>query len=335
MSLSRQQLVEMYRRMLRVRYFEDEAVDLLKGGEIPGSVHTSHGQEAEVVGACMALRDDDYMTGNHRSHGHPIAKGADIKPLLAELMGKRTGVCKGKGGSMHLADFRVGSLGESGIVGSGLPVATGAGLSAKLRGTDQVSLCFFGDGASNEGTFHESLNLAAIWHLPVVYLCENNQYAVTTPASYSLAVDDVASRAVGYGFPGVVVDGQDPVAVYEIVEEAVARARAGDGPSLVEAKTYRYFEHAAQLPVINYRTAEEIEEWKRERDPIRNFRLRLVQQGILTESEIVAMEGEVRVEIKDAVTFARQSPWPEPEDAFDDLYANPIPIRRSLRRQSS
>jgi TPP-dependent pyruvate/acetoin dehydrogenase alpha subunit len=329
MDLSAELQVEMYRRMLRVRRFEEKAVELVALGEIPGSVHTSQGQEAEIVGACMALRVDDYMTGNHRSHGHPIGKGAALKPLFAELMGRRTGVCKGKGGSMHLADFSVGSLGESGIVGSGLPVATGAGLSARLRGTDQVSLCFFGDGASSQGTFHESLNLAAIWKLPVIFLCENNRYAVTTPAAYALSVEDVAARAAGYGIPGVVADGQDPIAVYEAVSQAVLRARAGDGPSLVEAKTYRYLEHAAQLPVVRYRTPEEIEEWKRERDPIRNFRHRLVAEGVLSEPVAAEIEAGVRQEIDDAVAFARQSPLPAPAEAFEDLFARPIPLRGS------
>jgi TPP-dependent pyruvate/acetoin dehydrogenase alpha subunit len=225
MDLTKEQLVEMYRRMLRIRRFDEQAVELVAQGEIPGAVHTTIGQEAEVVGACMALRPDDYMVGNHRSHGHPIGKGADVRRLMAELLGKRTGINKGKGGSMHLADFSVGSLGESSIVGSGIPVATGAALGARLQGTDRVCLCFFGDGASNQGAFHEGLNLAAIWKLPAIYLCENNGYAVTTPARYAVAVTDIAARARSYDIPGVTVDGQDPLAVYEVVREAVARAR--------------------------------------------------------------------------------------------------------------
>jgi acetoin:2,6-dichlorophenolindophenol oxidoreductase subunit alpha len=229
MKLEKEQLVEMYRRLLRIRLFDEAAVDLIKKGEVPGAAHTSIGQEGEIVGACMALRDDDYMVRNHRSHGHPIGKGADLKALMAELLGKKTGVDQGKGGSMHLADFSVGSVGETSIVGSGIPVAAGAALGAKMMGTDRVCLCFFGDGASNEGAFHEGINLAAVWKLPAIFLCENNMYAVSTPASATVAVKDIAERAKAYDIPGVVVDGQDPVAVYEVVSEAVKRARAGTG----------------------------------------------------------------------------------------------------------
>jgi len=237
MSLTHDLLLEMYRRMLRIRCFDEEACALLAAGTITGAVHTSIGQEAAAVGACMALRDDDYMAGNHRSHGHPIGKGAALGPLMAELLGRTTGVCKGKGGSMHLADFAIGSLGESGIVGAGIPLATGAALSAQLRASQQVALCFFGDGASNEGVFHESLNMAAVWKLPVVYLCENNLYAAMTPARTTTTVPNVAERAGAYGIPGVMVDGQDVVAVYTAVSDAVRRARAGGGPTLVEDKT--------------------------------------------------------------------------------------------------
>lgn len=313
--------IEMYRRMLRIRYFDDEACALLSEGAIPGALHTSTGQEAAAVGACMALRPDDYMTGTHRSHGHPIAKGAALAPLMAELLGKRTGVCKGKGGSMHLADFSVGSLGESGIVGAGIPLATGAGLSARVRGTDQVSVCFFGDGASNEGAFHECLNMAALWRLPVLYLCEHNRYAATTPAAATHARPDVADRAAGYGIPGIVVDGQDVIAVYEVVYAAAERARAGGGPSLVEAKTYRYREHAEGVPIPpGYRDAAEIEAW-RQRDPIEIHRRRLLDGGVLAEADAAAIEAEVREELRDAVAFARRSPFPDPAEAFVDVCA--------------
>src|SRR5579859_3028426 len=281
MELTNEQLVEMYRRMARIRRFEENVVDMVASGEIPGAAHTSIGQEGEIVGACMALRLDDYMVGNHRSHGHPIGKGANLNGLMAELLGKKTGVNQGKGGSMHLADFSIGSVGETSIVGSGIPVAAGAALGAKMLGTDRVCLCFFGDGASNEGAFHEGLNLAAIWKLPVIYLCENNGYAVTTPASYSVAVHDIAARAQSYDIPGAVVDGQDPIAVYEVVSEAVKRARAGQGPSLVEAKTYR-FRHHAEGPLfdmLNYRSEEELMRWKG-RDPLVLLRTRLLESGI-------------------------------------------------------
>jgi TPP-dependent pyruvate/acetoin dehydrogenase alpha subunit len=249
MELDQNQLIEMYRRLLRIRIFEETVVNLQSKGEFPGAAHTSIGQEGEIVGACMALRDDDYMVGNHRSHGHPIGKGADLRGLMAEVLGRKTGVDHGKGGSMHLADFKIGSLGETSIVGSGIPVAVGAALGSKMMGTDRVCLCFFGDGAANEGAFHEGLNLAAVWKLPAIFLCENNLYAATTPAALTLAVKDVATRAQAYDMPGIIVDGQDAVGVFMAVSEAVKRARAGLGPSLIEAKTYRYLEHAAGLAV--------------------------------------------------------------------------------------
>jgi TPP-dependent pyruvate/acetoin dehydrogenase alpha subunit len=322
--LNTELLIEMHRRMLRIRRFDEEAVVLGGRGEIPGALHLSTNQEASVVGATLALREDDYMTGNHRSQRHPIGKGADINRLMAELMGKRTGICKGKGGSMHLADFSVGSLGESGIVASAVPVAVGAGLSAQVRGTDQVCLTFFGDGASNAGAVHESMNLAAVWKLPVIFFCENNQWAVTTSVAESTSVADIAARAAGYGMPGVIVDGQDPVAVWEGTAEAVGRARAGAGPSLVEAKTYRVQEHAEGIPInTKYREQEEVERWL-ERDPLPAFRRQLLEQGVLDDAELEALEAEVEVEIAAAVAFARESEDPSPEDAFEDLYANPI-----------
>jgi acetoin:2,6-dichlorophenolindophenol oxidoreductase subunit alpha len=325
MKLEKEQLVEMYRRLLRIRIFDEAAVDLISKGEVPGAAHTSIGQEGEIVGACMALRDDDYMVGNHRSHGHPIGKGADLKALMAELLGKKTGVNQGKGGSMHLADFKVGSVGETSIVGSGIPVAAGAALGAKMQGTDRVCLCFFGDGASNEGAFHEGINLAAVWKLPAIFLCENNGYAVSTPASATVAVKDIAQRAQAYDIPGVVVDGQDAVAVYEAVSEAVKRARAGLGPSLIEAKTYRYLEHAIGMRAGNYRSEAEINEWKK-RDPIVILRGELVRNRVLDEREVTDIEAQVHVEVEQAVEFGRNSPFPAAEEAYDHVYANPFPI---------
>jgi acetoin:2,6-dichlorophenolindophenol oxidoreductase subunit alpha len=246
-------------------------------------------------------------------------------------MGKRTGVCKGKGGSMHLADFRVGSLGESAIVGSAIPVATGAGLSARLRESGQVCLCFFGDGAVNTGPFHEALNLASVWKLPVVYLCENNGYAVSTPASYATAVASVADRASSYAMPGVVVDGQDAVAVRTCVADAVARARGGGGPSLVEAQTYRYREHAefGGLDVGRYRSDDELEAW-RARDPIAIHRQRLVEAGVGVAA-VEELEAVIDDEVASSIRFARSSPFPDPDEAFEDLYANPFPVRRIRR----
>ena len=327
MKLESEQLIEMYRRLLRIRIFDEAAVDLIKKGEIPGAAHTSIGQEGEIVGACMALRDDDYMVGNHRSHGHPIGKGADLKALMAELLGKKTGVNQGKGGSMHLADFKVGSVGETSIVGSGIPLAAGAALGAKMLRTDRVCLCFFGDGASNEGAFHEGINLAAVWKLPAIFLCENNMYAVSTPASTTVAVKDIAERAKAYDIPGVVVDGQDAVAVYEVVSEAVKRARAGLGPSLIEAKTYRYLEHAIGMRAGNYRSEAEINEWKK-RDPIVLMRGELVRNRVVGEPEVTDIEAQVRVEVEQAVEFARNSPFPAADEAFDHVYANAFPITR-------
>jgi pyruvate dehydrogenase E1 component alpha subunit len=324
MELTKERLVEMYRRMLRIRFFEETVVELAATGAFPGAAHTSIGQEATVVGTCLAVRDDDYMAGTHRSHGHPIGKGADLKGLAAELLGKVTGVNRGKGGSMHFADFNVGSVGETSIVGSGIPVAAGAALGAKLLGTDRVALCFFGDGASNEGAFHEGLNLAAVWDLPAIFVCENNQYAVSSAAANTVAVKDIADRAKAYDIPGVVVDGQDPIAVYEAVSAAVERARAGDGPSLIEAKTYRFREHAEGMPSMVYRTDDELAQW-RKRDPIPSFRAQLLGQDLLSETEVTALEAEVQAEVAAAFEFARQSSYPDPEEAFQGLYSTPLP----------
>ena len=312
-------LREMLIRMLRIRMF-DERVALLRTTSIPGAVHNCTGQEAEIVGACMALRGDDYMTGNHRSHGHPIGKGVGLAPLMAELFGKSTGVCKGKGGSMHLAAFGVGSLGESGIVGSLMPVAVGAGLSARIRRSDQVCLCFFGDGAANCGPFHESLNLAAIWKLPIIFLCENNGYAMCTAQAQTTSVANIADRATSYQIPGVVVDGQDILAVYQTVAVAIARARAGLGPTLVEAKTYRYCDHQEiDFPWPVYRAEDEIRSWQA-KDPITLFIGQITDRGVLTTAEITDLKSHVGAELEAAVTFAEQSPLPEPAAVVEDLF---------------
>lgn len=325
MNISAEFLLEMQRRMLRIRLFDERASKMVKRGQIPGTVHTSIGQEAQVVGACMALRTDDYMTGNHRSHGHPIGKGSSLGPLMAELVGKATGVCKGKGGSLHLADFSVGSLGESGITGSSIPIAAGAGLSAQVLGSGRVALSFFGDGAANQGVLYEALNLSAVWKLPVIYLCENNQYALSTPA-HTVTSGRIADRAAGFGFPGVrVEDGQDVLAVYEAVSEAVERARAGEGPTLMEVVTYRYREHSEGLRLgTDYRDEEERQEWL-SRDPISLFRDALIERGAASAEELDALEEEVAQEVEDAVRFSDESPYPEPEVAFEDLYTDPYP----------
>lgn len=325
MSFTQAQRREAYRRMLRIRKFEEEGTRLYKGGRIPGTFHASIGQEAAIVGACLALRDDDAMTGTHRSHGHPIGKGADLKALMAELMGKQTGICKGRGGSMHLADRSVGIIGESAIVGGGIPLATGCGLAAKVRGTDQIALTFFGDGAVNQGTFHESLNMGALWKLPVIYFCENNGYAITTSIERSHGQKSIAKRAEAYGMPGVLVDGQDVRAVYAAASAAADRARRGEGPTLIEASTYRFDEHSVRLTVPGkpYRTREEVEQFKAQRDPVALFRQVLLGEGV-NEAELHEIETEVARAVAEAIEFAEAGPLPDPADLYDYMYSQPI-----------
>jgi acetoin:2,6-dichlorophenolindophenol oxidoreductase subunit alpha len=318
MPLTPIEQLEVYRRMQRIRQFEEALIHAQMRG------HLSIGQEAAIVGACMALRNDDYITGTHRSHGHPIGKGADLKPLMAELFGKESGICKGRGGSMHLADTKVGIIGESAIVGGGIPLAVGAALSIQVRGTDQVSLCFFGDGAANQGTFGESLNLAAIWKLPVVFFCENNGYAISTSVVSSHGQPDIAKRADGYGIPGVIVDGQDAEAVHEVTFDAVTRARSGAGPTLIEAKTYRFDEHCRNLTVpIPYRTSEEVDKYKTQRDPITLYRSVLRSRGVC-EDALRATEKEVADAVAEALRFARESPDPAFADVYEYMFSNPI-----------
>jgi acetoin:2,6-dichlorophenolindophenol oxidoreductase subunit alpha len=316
--------LEMYRRMVRIRRFEETVAELMGAGLMVGSAHLAIGQEAAIVGACMALRDDDYIVGTHRSHGHPLGKGADPRALMAELLGKVAGVNHGLGGSMHLADFGVGSLGETSIVGSGLPIACGGALSAQIRGTDQVALAFFGDGASNEGTFHESPNLGAAWRLPVVFYCENNLYAITTPLRTASAVTDIAERAHGYGISGVIVDGQDVLACWSAVSRAVARARAGQGPSLIEAKTYRFREHSEGRK-LSYRSEAEVEKWVR-RDPIQAFRAAMLATGTSTD-DLGRIDADVDAEIEAALAFAKESP--DPDLALLEAVVYATPVRRS------
>ena len=319
----------MLKRMMLIRRFDETVKDLVQSAELVGMAHCYIGEEAVAVGACTALRDEDYITGNHRSHGHPISKGGDVRRAMAELLGKATGYCKGKGGSMHLADFEIGILGESGIVASALPVAVGAALGSKMQNNDRVVISFFGDGASNQGACHEAMNMASIWKLPVIFLCENNQYAVTTSFRDTVAVENVSDRAVAYSMPGVLVDGQDVMAMHEATVAAIQRARAGEGPSLIEARTYRYEDHSEGLNRIlrePYRTDEEVEQWK-ERDPISLHSTWLKEQGVATEEEIDSVWSEVNQAIGDALEFARNSPYPDADDLFTDMYADPIPVR--------
>jgi len=319
LKLTRDKLVEMHKQMLKIRFFEEKVFDLYAQNLVPGTIHLYLGEEAVAVGVCSVLRKDDYITSTHRGHGHCIAKGAELKRTMAEILGKKTGYCKGKGGSMHIADFKIGMLGATAVVGAGLPIAVGAGLSAKLRKTDQVVACFFGEGASNQGTFHESINMASTWKLPVIFVCENNLYAMGTRQSRVMAIENVADRAGAYGIPGVVVDGNDVLAVYEATQKAVERARKGEGPTLIECKTYRHKGHSRVDPA-KYRPKEEVEEWLA-KDPIKRFKEKLLQTNTLTESEIQQIEKEVSDEIEEAVKFAKESPYPAPEEALEDVYA--------------
>lgn len=319
MAIAKEKLIDMYRTMVRIRRFEERVAREFADGNIPGSVHSYIGEEAVATGAIAHLRLDDYILSTHRGHGHLIAKGGQTDRMMAELFAKKTGYNKGKGGSMHIADVDIGILGAMGIVGSGIPIATGAGLSAKMRGTDQVTLCFFGDGASNLGRFHEGINLGAVWKLPVIYICENNLWAVSVPTSCSLSVPNVADRAIAYGIPGAVVDGMDVMAVYETVGEAVARARKGEGPTLIECKTYRFRGHFEGDAGV-YRPKEEIEEWLK-RDPLKNFKQELIQMKVLTEKQADEIDQEMLAEMDQAVKFAQESPFPEPEEALENVYA--------------
>jgi len=321
MNIEKKKLRELYTTMLRIRLFEERIVDLYARGLVPGLAHLYLGEEAVATGICAVLRDDDYITSTHRGHGHVIAKGADLKNMMAELFGKKTGYCKGKGGSMHIADMEIGILGANGIAGGGLPIATGAGMSAKWRGTDQVTACFFGDDASNNGTFHESLNLASLHKLPVIFVCENNLYGISVSQKMHQPIKDIAIRATGYDMPGVVVDGNDVIAVYKEAMKAVKRARAKEGPTLIECKTYRWRGHHEGDPNQGrrYRTKEEIEAWKR-KDPIKQLTKTLIEERILTKKALAALEKEINQEIEQAVAFANESAFPKVEEMYEDVY---------------
>jgi len=318
--LSQIEKLEIFKKMLTVRAFEEKAGELFQQNLIPGFIHLSIGEEASSVGTCSVLRPDDYVVSTHRGHGHMIAKGADPKFMFAELFGKASGYCRGKGGSMHIADFSLGILGANGVVGGGFPIAVGAGLSIQLRKTDQVVAVFFGDGAANRGTFHEAANMAAIWKLPVIFVCENNLYASTTPATYSLAGGSVAGRAAAYGIPGREVNGNDVLEVRKVVDEAVRRARAGKGPSIVENRTYRYRGHFEGDPQ-RYRSPEEVESVRKKDDPLRLFGARLKKEGLLTDKREKDLRAGVSRLMDEAVKYALEAPLPHPEEALEDLYA--------------
>ncbi len=318
--LDKSLLLKMYEQMLTIRHFEERAGREFAAGKIPGFVHLYAGEEAVAVGVCTHLTDDDFITSHHRGHGHCIAKGVDVQAMVAELLGREAGACRGKGGSMHIADVHKGMLGANGIVGGGFPLAAGAGLTAKFNGRGQVAVCFFGDGASNQGTFHEGLNLASIWKLPVIFVAENNGYAESTPVTYHMSCRDIAERAVSYDMPGVTVDGLNVLAVYEAIGEAVARARRGEGPSLIECKTYRYYGHF-EGDTITYRTKEELASFMA-RDPIQALRQSLQDHDMASAEELDAIDKQVQARIDEAWRFAEAAPFPAPEEALTDVYVS-------------
>jgi pyruvate dehydrogenase E1 component alpha subunit len=313
-------LEDLHLRMLRIRIFEEEAGKLMENGKIPGALHLYVGQEAVAAGVMVNLTDADQITSTHRGHGHLVAKGGEFKPMYAELFGRATGYCKGKGGSMHISNLDVGMLGANGIVGAGPPIAVGAAFSNKYRGTQQVAVTFFGDGASNEGAFHEAANLAALYKLPIVFVCENNGYGEYTAQANHQAIKDVADRAAGYGMPGVIVDGMDAIAVYEAAGEAIERARRGAGPTLLECKTYRFYDHVGVRGMgMAYRSDEELLAWKK-RDPIPLLEARLAELGVLSADEAAALRARVKQEAAEGIAFAEASPFPEASELLEDVY---------------
>ncbi|MBI4790057.1 MAG: thiamine pyrophosphate-dependent dehydrogenase E1 component subunit alpha [Chloroflexi bacterium] len=319
MEISKDLKLEMYRQMKRIRDFELAAIDLFKKGNVKGTIHPYIGQEASGVGVCMALRQDDLIAGTHRSHGHNLAKGADAKKMMAEIMGRETGYCKGRGGSMHIAAFETGSLGALSVVGSGIPLAVGAALAFKMRGEARVAVSFTGDAGSNTGNWHESLNIASVWDLPVVFVLENNHYGVSTNIKDTAKVQDLSLRAAGYGIPGVRVDGFDVLAVYRAAENAVARARRGEGPTLLVTESYRIEGHYAGEPEV-YRTRAEVEEYRKE-DPIIRFRQWLIENALAAQSTLDSIDVAIKQEMIQAVQFAKDSPPPDPATAMEYIYA--------------
>jgi TPP-dependent pyruvate/acetoin dehydrogenase alpha subunit len=318
--MNREEIISMYRTMLTIRRFEERAAQEYARGAIPGFIHSYIGQEAVATGVCANLRLEDRIVSNHRGHGHCIAKGADVKRMMAEIHGRKTGYCHGKGGSMHIADFAIGMLGANGIVCAGLPIAVGAALAAQLEGGDKVAVVFFGDGASNEGEFHETLNLASIWKLPILFACENNLYGANTPMGRVVPSSTIAERARAYTIPATVVDGNDIFEVHEAAKSAVSRARSGSGPSFIEFKTYRWHHHFEGGYFPDLRPEDEVEAWK-ERCPIKKFEERLMKEETLDRKGLETINLEVLSQIEDAVKFAVESPYPDPEDALKGVYS--------------
>ena len=314
--------LEMFRKMVRIRQFERSALELYMNGKLPGFMHISIGQEATAVGACSSLRPDDYITSTHRGHGDTIAKGVSVESAMAELFGKVTGACRAKGGSMHIADFSHGVLGANGIVAAGIPIALGAALSAKYRRTHQVALCFFGDGAMASGPTHESMNMAMLWQLPLIFVRQNNQYAESTPRGDYQGIPDVVVWAEGYGMRAMRVDGNDVLSVYKATTEAVARARRGEGPSFIDSETYRWYGHNIGDPGTS-RPKEEVEAWKA-KDPIPRFRKTIIEDHIATEADLNIVEAEEEARLRAAIDAAEAAPTPELGTALEDVYVDPV-----------
>jgi pyruvate dehydrogenase E1 component alpha subunit len=322
MDFSSAKQFDLHRRMVRIRLFEEAAGRLAEANKLPGFLHLYVGEEAVASGVCGALNDDDHITSTHRGHGHLVAKGGDFNRMMAELMGKSTGYCKGKGGSMHISDTSLGMLGANGIVGAGSPIAVGAAFANKYRGKGQVAVAFFGDGSTNIGAFHEAANMACALHLPIVFACENNEYGEFTPRDKTMAITDVVDRAAGYGMPGVIVDGMDVIAVHEAAVEAVERARQGGGPSMIEAKTYRFYNHhGVQNLGLKYRSDEEVSIWKL-RDPIFTFEDRMIENGAATRANFDDIWAELRADIDTAIQFAEDSPYPTPDQILVNVYTS-------------
>ena len=332
MDLSREALLKLYETMVTIRNFEELGIYEMGQRRLSGSVHSSAGQEAVPTGICAHLTDTDYIASTHRGHGHCIAKGVDPKLMMAELFGRTTGTNKGKGGSMHIADMSRGMLGTNGVVAASVPLAVGAALTSSIKKTGRVAVAFFGDGGANQGVLHESMNLASVWKLPVIFACENNLYAESTPVEYALSVENVADRGAAYGMPGVIVDGMDLFAVHEAAGEAIQRARSGKGPTILEFKTYRYYGHTVFDNPHSYRTEEEEQVW-RARDPIMQFRTRVLEEGSLKVEELDGLDQSVELLIRDAIKFADESPLPSPEEIYADVYVD-YPISE-LKRGAS
>ena len=321
MVLAKEKMLDAYRRMRRIRVFEEKLSELVTAGKLRGFLHLYLGEEAVATGVCAHLGDHDYVCSTHRGHGHCIAKGVDVRGMMAELFGRRSGLCRGKGGSMHIADVEKGMLGANGIVGSGIPLATGAALTAKLKRTGGVAVAFFGDGATNQGQFHEALNMASNWKLPVVYVLENNGYGEFTPTEFVIQIENIADRANSYGMRSAIADGMDFFDVYEKAGEAIAFARRGEGPTLLECKTYRFAGHFVGDPTV-YRPKREVEEWKQKRDPLDLFERRSVEAGLLSGDDLRSIDAEIIEEIGSAVALAEAAPIPHPEDVLTDVYVN-------------